>query len=80
LQFPPITPILSIMHTVIKPDAAAPSDAELAPADAPPTVIVAPELRGSRDGVVVREPDDTDADYEARRDLLTLLLDYAEKA
>jgi hypothetical protein len=68
------------MHTVIKPDLPARSDAELAPADAPPTVIVAPELRGRRDGVVIREPDDTDADYEARCDLVALLLDYAEKA
>ena len=44
-----------------------------------PTVIVAPELRGRRDFTVVREPDDTDADYEARCKLVALLLDVAEK-
>jgi hypothetical protein len=45
-----------------------------------PTVIVAPELVGRRDFAVVREPDDTDADYQARCDLLALLLDHAHKA
>jgi hypothetical protein len=28
---------------------------------------------------VVRHPDDTDAEYQSRRDLLTLLLDHAGK-
>jgi hypothetical protein len=43
-------------------------------------VIVAPELRGRRDFVVVREPDETDEDYQSRCELLALLLDHAEKA
>ncbi len=47
--------------------------------DIRPTVIIAPELRGRRDFVVVRDPDDTDAEYESRCNLLKLLLDYAEK-
>jgi hypothetical protein len=45
-----------------------------------PTVIVAPELRGRRDLAVIREPDDTDTDYQARCDMVALLLDHAEKA
>jgi len=43
------------------------------------TVIVAPELKGRRDFAVIREPDDTDADYEARCKLVALLLDVAQK-
>jgi hypothetical protein len=42
-------------------------------------VIVAPELKGRRDFAVIREPDDTDADYEARCKLVALLFDVAEK-
>jgi len=44
-----------------------------------PTVIVAPELRGRQDFVVIREPDETDEDYQSRCELVALLLDYAEK-
>ena len=44
-----------------------------------PTVIVAPELRGRRDFAVIREPDETDEDYQSRCELVALLLDYAEK-
>ncbi len=44
-----------------------------------PTVIVAPELRGRRDFVVVREPDETDAEYQSRCDLFAVLLDHVEK-
>jgi|HubBroStandDraft_1064217.scaffolds.fasta_scaffold215748_2 hypothetical protein len=47
--------------------------------EARPTVIVAPELKGRRDFAVIREPDDSDADYEARCKLVALLLDVAEK-
>jgi len=42
-------------------------------------VLVAPELAGRCDYTVVREPDDNDADYEARVDLFALLLDHTEK-
>jgi hypothetical protein len=44
-----------------------------------PTVIVAPELRGRRDFLVIREPDETDEDYQSRCELVALLLNYAEK-
>lgn len=44
-----------------------------------PTVIVAPELRGRRDFAVIREPGETDEDYQSRCELVALLLDYAEK-
>jgi hypothetical protein len=44
-----------------------------------PTVIVVAELRGRRDFAVIREPDETDEDYQSRCELLALLLDYAEK-
>jgi hypothetical protein len=47
--------------------------------DIRPVVIVAPELRGRRDSVVIREQDDTDADYQSRCDLVALLLNHAEK-
>jgi len=56
------------------------SQPDLGLAEAPPTVIVAPELRGRRDLVVIREPDETDADYQAPCDLVALLLGHAEKA
>jgi hypothetical protein len=56
------------------------SQPDLGLAEAPPTVIVAPELRGRRDLVVIREPDETGADYRARCDLVALLLGHAEKA
>lgn len=48
--------------------------------EARPAVIGAPELRGRRDLVVIREPDETGADYQARCDLVALLLGHAEKA
>jgi hypothetical protein len=44
-----------------------------------PTVIVAPELLDRRDFVVVREPGETDEDYQSRCELVALLVDYAEK-
>ncbi len=47
--------------------------------EARPVVYVARELRGKRDGVVVRRDDDTDAEYQARSELFNLLLDHAEK-
>jgi hypothetical protein len=80
LQFITSRPISHRMNTVTKQGIPARPDPDLLPADAPPTVIVAPELRGRRDGVVIREPEDTNADYQARCDLVTLLLDHAEKA
>jgi hypothetical protein len=46
--------------------------------DIKPTVIVAPGVLGD-DAVVVRHPDDTDAEYQARCDLFALLLEHAKK-
>jgi hypothetical protein len=43
-----------------------------------PVVYVARELRGKRDGVVIRGDEDSDADYQSRTELLALLLDHAE--
>jgi hypothetical protein len=43
-------------------------------------VIVAPEVRSRRDFTVIGEPDDTDEDYQSRCELVTLLLDHADKA
>jgi hypothetical protein len=80
LQSTTIRLILYSMNTVTKPDVRVHLDPEPTPAVAPPTVIVAPELHGRRDGVVIREPDDTDAEYQARCELVALLLDHAEKA
>jgi len=59
------------------PSGDVPPDPDLT--DPRPTVLVAPELAGRRDYTVIREPDDTDADYEARVDLFALMLDHAEK-
>jgi hypothetical protein len=69
------------------PDLRSPVTAPAAVSDEPefdmndvrPTVIVAPELRGRHDFVVVRDPDDTDADYESRCNLFKLLLDHVER-
>ena len=48
--------------------------------EARPVVYVARELKGRLgDLVVTREPDDTDADYRSRTELLALLLDFAER-
>jgi len=46
--------------------------------DMQPTVIVAPEVLGES-AIVVRHPDDTDSEYQARCDLFALLLEHAEK-
>jgi hypothetical protein len=43
-----------------------------------PTVIVAPGVLGDS-ATVVRYPDDTDSEYQARCDLFALLLEHAEK-
>ena len=51
----------------------------LSPPEIRPVVIVAPGAGDPRDFVVVREPDDTDADYQARADLFALLLDHIGK-
>jgi len=48
--------------------------------DARPVLIVAPDVVGGRDFVVIRELDDTDMDYQSRCDLLELLLDHADRA
>ena len=47
--------------------------------DAWPTVIVAPEMHGRRDFVVIRETGEPDADYQSRCDQFVLLLDHAAK-
>ena len=47
--------------------------------DAEPVVIVAPELRDRRDLVVVREPGESDADYQARCELFALLREHIER-
>ncbi len=51
----------------------------LSPSEIRPVVIVAPDAGDPRDFVVVRELDDTDADYQARMDLFSLLLDPTRK-
>ena len=43
-----------------------------------PTVIVAPGTLGD-DAIVVRHPDDTDAEYQSRCDLFALLQENASK-
>jgi hypothetical protein len=52
---------------------------EIDPNDTRPVVIVAPELRGQRDFVVVRRPDDSDEDYRRRCELMALILDHEDK-
>jgi hypothetical protein len=53
--------------------------AELTQGKAEPVTRVAPERKGRRDLTVERQPDETDADYEARRTFVTQLLDAVEK-
>jgi hypothetical protein len=48
------------------------------PADMNPVVIVAPELKGRDDYVVVREPEDTDETYHARCALFRAILSHAK--
>jgi len=52
---------------------------EPARGDAEPAVIAPPERKGRRDLTVVRQPDETDADYEARSSFVALLVDAVEK-
>jgi len=66
-------------RSLVAAPAAESDEPEFDTSDIRPTVIVAPELRGQRDFVVVRDPDDTDADYETRCNLFKLLLDHVEK-
>ena len=53
---------------------------EPVPADADPAVLAPPERKRRRDLAVVRQPDETDTDYEARCSFVALLLDAVEKA
>jgi hypothetical protein len=53
---------------------------EPAQGDAAPAVIAPPERKGRRDLTVIRQPDETDADYEARCSFVTLLHHAVEKA
>ena len=64
----------------IRPPSPPPHDAapELAPADAPPHVAVAPGVL-DKEHVVIRAPDDTDEDYEARSRLVAAALAFARK-
>ena len=59
------------------PDASPPLPV-IDPNDTRPVLIVAPELRGQRDIVVVRQPDDTDQDYEQRCEPMALILDHED--
>jgi hypothetical protein len=56
----------------------APTPMEPAVLDFRPTVIVAPGVLG-KGAVVVRHPDDTDSEYQARCELFALLLEHSEK-
>ncbi len=47
--------------------------------EARPTPNVAPERKGRRDLTVVRQSDETDADYVARCELVALLIDAVEQ-
>lgn len=44
-----------------------------------PTVTVVPELQGRLDPVVIRDPDEPDADYHDRFDFVMLTLNRTEK-
>ena len=44
-----------------------------------PAAIVPPERTGRRDLIVVRQPGETDADYETRCSFVALLLDAVEQ-
>jgi hypothetical protein len=48
--------------------------------DAESPTIAPPERKGRRDLAVIRQPDETDADYEARCSFVSRLLDAVEKA
>jgi hypothetical protein len=77
----PDSPDMRTNHTVkgrARRTQAAPTAVGPEASDMKPTVIVAPGVLG--DGaIVVRHPDDTDSEYQARCDLFALLLEHAEK-
>ena len=80
LHFPAVEPILGEWTPrpwPFRPPAAPHPDLDTS--DTRLVVIVAPELHGRRDFAVIRGPDDTDADYASRCELLALLLDHADK-
>lgn len=52
---------------------------ELAPAGTPLHVAVAPGLL-EQEHTLIREPDESDADYEARRRMFAAMLDYARRS
>jgi hypothetical protein len=80
LAFPGVSADSSGMDTTTSPDLPAGEQPELDLSDTWLVVIVAPEVRSRRDFTVIREPDDTDEDYQSRCELVTLLLDHADKA
>jgi Arc/MetJ-type ribon-helix-helix transcriptional regulator len=79
LQLPVPRPILPTMKTETKPRRQASSQPRSAPSDTPAHVAVAPGLL-DHEHVVVRDEEDTDADYEARRRLLDLALRVARRS
>jgi hypothetical protein len=54
-------------------------DPELAPAGTPLHVAVAPGLL-EQEHTLIREPDESDADYESRRQMFAAVLDYARRS
>jgi len=72
----PRTPILYFMNEIRAPLPTKVPHSDPGVTDVRPTVIVAPELRGRQDFCVVREPDETDEEYQSRCELFTLLLDH----
>ncbi|MDR3658287.1 MAG: hypothetical protein P4L48_22325 [Mycobacterium sp.] len=86
---PPLTKYLSTMDDIRPPQPpendpapnldASPPLPEIDPNDTRPVVIVAPELRGQLDAVVVRTADDTDETYQSRCALFALILENARE-
>jgi hypothetical protein len=68
-----------LMNEMRPPLPAGGPQSDLGSTELRPTVIVAPELRGRRDFAVIREPDETDEDYQSRCELVAVLLDHSKK-